>query len=746
MGSGISQQDVTKHLETQNQLISQLQAIVDWQGQAIHRLMTYNECDPSMEKVARDSGESSIADEVSHRAKPRKEDKPITAEELAAPNAQWSEPNAEEERNFMATKPWLGAMAMPDGFTYGKTDGLPDVQLELEHVHGYRTRGCRNNIAWVDCNTIVYFAAGVGIVHDLSSNKQTFFRNHTDDILCLAYHSGKGLVATGEIGAKPKICVWNVKDGREVATFAPIHKRGVVSVAFSADGNKLASVGLDDDHTVAVHDVTNGQLLGAAKGDTNRILDIQCNMTRDVDSNNEFVTVGVKHIKFWNIAGTTLTPTRGLLGSKGEQKSLLTVAFTTQFTCVGTSDGEIYVFKKNQLYKPLDAHQKHLFALKAVGDDLYSGGRDGYLSKWNMNSFLKVGSVNMNKAEDPEVLKSSANSVRAIDILDDNNILVGTVTSSIYSVDFTAANITNLISAHYGDLEAKEDDADGYGELWGLDCHPKEAVYATTCEDKSLRLWDVKTRKPLTKIMIKDNAICLAWAPDGKQIAVGGKSGGVQILNYANKQFEDELTIKKRAKRIQCMAFSPNGKFLAVGSAENLIDIYSVDNGNYKLSGTCKGNSSVILHVDFSKDSKFIQSCAQSYELLFYESENANQFTKSRDLRNTEWNTFTSILGWDVQGIWPAESDGSDINAVARSRSAKYLASAEDSGAVRLFNYPCVGGGLDKTGKLTRRPQSQVGRGHSSHVTNVDWLFDDSYLLSVGGADMSVFQWKVVKA
>ncbi|MEQ2271186.1 hypothetical protein XENORESO_000698 [Xenotaenia resolanae] len=39
---------------------------------------------------------------------------------------------------------------------------------------------------------------------------------------------------------------------------------------------------------------------------------------------------------------------------------------------------------------------------------------------------------------------------------------------------------------------------------------------------------------------------------------------------------------------------------------------------------------------------------------------------------------------------------------------------------------------------------SHIYRGHSSHVTNVSFLYDDSYLVSTGGKDMSVLQWRIV--
>jgi microtubule-associated protein-like 6 len=82
-----------------------------------------------------------------------------------------------------------------------------------------------------------------------------------------------------------------------------------------------------------------------------------------------------------------------------------------------------------------------------------------------------------------------------------------------------------------------------------------------------------------------------------------------------------------------------------------------------------------------------------------------------------------------VQGIWEQEMDGSDINAVDRSnktygdKGMKLIASGDDRGQVRLLEYPC----------LIKNSESVVGRGHSSHVTNVAFNKNDSRLYSTGG-------------
>lgn len=49
-------------------------------------------------------------------------------------------------------------------------------------------------------------------------------------------HPNKELVATGQIGKDPYICVWNSKTMETVSILQGGHERGVATVAFSGDG------------------------------------------------------------------------------------------------------------------------------------------------------------------------------------------------------------------------------------------------------------------------------------------------------------------------------------------------------------------------------------------------------------------------------------------------------------------------------------------------------------------------------
>jgi hypothetical protein len=59
----------------------------------------------------------------------------------------------------------------------------PKCQLRLEWVYGYRGHQVRSNLVYNSKNEIVYFVAGVGIVHNHVEHKQKFFLGHDDDII-----------------------------------------------------------------------------------------------------------------------------------------------------------------------------------------------------------------------------------------------------------------------------------------------------------------------------------------------------------------------------------------------------------------------------------------------------------------------------------------------------------------------------------------------------------------------------------
>lgn len=264
-------------------------------------------------------------------------------------------------------------------------------------------------------------------------------------------------------------------------------------------------------------------------------------------------------------------------------------------------------------------------------------------------------------------------------------------------------------------------------------------------DDKTVRVWDLDAEKMKMVHKVGSYTRACAYSPDGDMIAIGmggrlgkGKSKGdgqfivfdASDLSKVDKTFGTPRDSSK--KWISDIKFSPDGKLLAIGAHDTNVHVYDVDK-NFKLKFEFKKHNSYITHLDFSKDSKFLQSNCGAYELLFSDTASGKQVTSASSLKDTQWASRTCTLGWPVQGIWPEAADGTDINAVDFSSARDLLATADDFGTVKLFNYPC----------LTKGASFVVGAGHSSHVTNVRFNKDGQYLVSCGGNDRAIFKWHV---
>ncbi len=116
---------------------------------------------------------------------------------------------------------------------------VTDAQLRLEWVYGYRGHQCKNNLFYNASGKIVFFVAGVAIVQH--QDKQQFFLGHSDDLTSMALHPSRVLVASGETGKKPIICVWDSETLQTKSILKDGHTHGVASLAFAPLNDKVFS-------------------------------------------------------------------------------------------------------------------------------------------------------------------------------------------------------------------------------------------------------------------------------------------------------------------------------------------------------------------------------------------------------------------------------------------------------------------------------------------------------------------------
>ena len=359
--------------------------------------------------------------------------------------------------------------------------------------------------------------------------------------------------------------------------------------------------------------------------------------------------------------------------------------------------------------------------LRADGRTLLSAGADGRVLSWDVsNGDLRAGfSV---RAEVRSPYDSKARPVfKSLDCHPDGGdvFIAGTRACDIWEID---NDPEVLIFGHTSDL-------------YGCAFNPVVPTqYVTACDSSKVFLWDVKERWLQKVFEVGSAARAAAFSPDGAHLAVGLVDGRIKVIDV--KRGEAAAPYMHFAvEQISVLKYSPDGAFLAVGSNDNFVDIYAVHNG-YRRMSRCKGHSSFIKHLDWDAASRVVQCTSASYELLYFDAVTGQQAYEG--LRDLTWTTWTCTLGFPVMGIFPPGADGTDINACSRSYTrgnrGGVLATADDFGRVKMFNYPCC---------IEDAPFHEYS-GHSSHVTDVRFSTDDAYVVTTGGHDRAVFQWRVV--
>ncbi|KAM9786575.1 echinoderm microtubule-associated protein-like 1 isoform 3-T3 [Syngnathus typhle] len=633
--------------------------------------------------------------------------------------------NAEEGYVKMYLKGRPITMFMPkdqvDGYCLEARADLPANKLKLDWVYGYRGRDCRSNLYLLPTGETVYFIASVVVLFNVDEQLQRHYTGHTDDIKCLAVHPDKITIATGQVAGTslegklaPHIRVWDSVSLNTLHVLgAAYFERALVCLAFSKSngGNTLCVVDDSNDHVLSVWDWQREDRLAEVKTSNDTVFAADFHPT----DSNILVTCGKSHLHFWNLEKGMLVKKQGLFEKHEKPKFLLCVTFAENGdTITGDSSGNILVWGKgtNRISHVIHgAHEGSIFALCMLRNGtLLSGGKDSRLISWD-SGYQQIQTV-----EVPDLFGP----IRTVAEGRGETVLIGTTKNFV---------LQGSLDGEFVPITQGHTD-----ELWGLAVHPCRPHFLTCGYDRQVCMWDSSSHQLVWSKNMEDTAQSADFHPSGSVVAIGTQIGRWLVLDTDSK---DLVTVHTDGnEQLSVMSFGPDGNFLAIGSHDSYIYIYAVaENGRkYSRVGKCSGHSSFITHLDWSVDSQYLVSNSGDYEILYWIPSVCKQVVSMETIRDIEWATHTCTLGFQVFGMWSDGSDGTDINAGSRSNDKSLLATGDDFGKVHLFSFPCS----------QFRAPSHVYGGHSSHVTNVTFLYNDNCLVSTGGKDMSVMQWRIV--
>jgi hypothetical protein len=288
----------------------------------------------------------------------------------------------------------------------------------------------------------------------------------------------------------------------------------------------------------------------------------------------------------------------------------------------------------------------------------------------------------------------------------------------------------------------------------------------------AVHAWDAEKTAMTKRCSLAFAATSIAVGGDAENdtpthVAVGGENGEVLVLTEAS--FELVFAVNGRtscAAGVEDLKFSPDGgSRLAVTYRDGKVEVFrrrvtredradgppgSTKNEasrftRYEKIARFKGHSASARHVDWSADGATLATCGADYEILHWDVPNKEERKENKtsqagaqnlsSQRDRRFATRTGTLGFPVMGVWPAASDGTDVNALDVSPSGRYAVTADDGGFMKLFAYPV----------LAECAAHRAYRGHAGHVAMVRFNCDGTRVVSTGGRDRSAFQFSVVR-
>lgn len=618
--------------------------------------------------------------------------------------------------------PWQRTIVAPSRLPTEDNSEPPDT-LELEFVYGVSTDKSRQCLMYAPDGDAMWFTGSIVVIMNQKRRSQRFYQEHSSTITSMAVHRESGVVASGDRQEVPVIRVWNPLTFETHAVLTGFHRRAVAHLAFSPDGKNLVSVGFDKFHSVAIYNWQSGSVTSYTRGLQMKSFYIDFNPSGD-----QLIQCGNEMIRFWEINGKNILFQDALLGGRAKMQGFLCGAWIGNNAVVGTADGTLYRFVGRQLDAMTLAHNSCVNCVSHSSDGIVTAGADGFVKIWTPQLECRI-------VVEMKLLNSFNTNPRAVSWDGSlNRILIGTMFGELFEIG--AGDGENL---HAGFLL----EAHGGEELCGLTANPTADEFATVGEDGYLRVWDIFTHETLKTVQLEMGGRCCAYAPDARTIAIAfGSPRKISQKQYDGKwivldtnDYQIMHEARDSQKWITDMKYSSNGEILVMGSYEHKIFVYNVLEG-YNLTATITQHAAPILNVDISEDNAWIQSNCTGMELAFFEADTGIYIPAASRLRDQQWSTNNCSMTWGVQGVWPAHKDGTMVESVDcnlfRGADGTIVAAGDSYGRINLYRYPCT----------SSFANSKKYRATATPITRMRFVAGDSILVSLGGFDRTIYQWR----
>ena len=419
-----------------------------------------------------------------------------------------------------------------------------------------------------DGNTLASRSSGEGTVLlwdvHTSNIKNTL---HTDEVLSVAFSPDGNTIATGSFDET--IRFWDVATGTLKNTITEHTNSVVSSVAFSPDGNTITCVSWSDAATnapwggaaIRFWDVDTSTLKNTLIGHTDGVNSVAFSPDGNTIATGSEDTT----IRLWDVNTGTLKNTL-----TGHTHPVDNVAFSPDGNTIASAyskDSTIRLWDVNTgtLKNTLIGHTSDVtgVAFSPDGNTLASGHGLGIIADEIVYGGINLWDVHTGNLKNTITAGIERLDASGVAFSPDGNIIAIGIYDTVHLWDVATGTLKSTLTGHTGSVRSVAFSPDGN-------------TIASSSVDTTIRLWDVDTGtlKNTTITEHTDEVRSVAFSPDGNTLASGDWNGTIRLWDVEMGTLKSTLT--GHTSSVRSVVFSLDGNTIASGSWDGTVLLWNI--------------------------------------------------------------------------------------------------------------------------------------------------------------------------